>query len=380
MPLAELTERSAVIKAIEEYDRLGQQAFLDRYGFRRSRGYILRSDGKDYDSKAIAGAAYGYQFPERGPLRSADFVGGENTVQSKLEDLGFQVVGPSEPWSRDEVDRIVIDYFDMLAREGRGESYSKTEHRERLKPSLNGRSDGSIEFKHANISAILIELGLPYIRGYKPRGNVQELLREGVVEFVEGPSAPVMGNVIDSFETVRAPSAPSFDKALVDAPVPAPGADAAVRRPRLPRKYNYAERDERNHALGRAGEAWAVEFERDRLTRGGRPDLAQRVDWLADRLGDGAGYDIVSYDEDGAGRYIEVKTTNGGALTTFLLSANELAASREHGEAYCLYRIFEFSTAPHVFILRGDLSIALDLAPADYRARLRPSVNDDAAE
>ena len=44
---------------------------------------------KDYDSKAIAGAAYGFQYPQRGALRSEDFSGGENTVRALLEGLGF---------------------------------------------------------------------------------------------------------------------------------------------------------------------------------------------------------------------------------------------------------------------------------------------------
>jgi 5-methylcytosine-specific restriction protein A len=48
--------------------------------------------GKHYDSKAIVGAAYGFQFPEKGPLRGAQFSGGENTVERKLEQLGFEVV------------------------------------------------------------------------------------------------------------------------------------------------------------------------------------------------------------------------------------------------------------------------------------------------
>jgi hypothetical protein len=121
MPLSELTDRAAVFKAIAEYDHVGREVFLERYGFGRSRGYVLRFDGKDYDSKAIAGAAHGYQFPDRGPLRSVDFSGGEQTVQRKLEELGFEVVSPSDAWSRDEVERIVEDYFDMLMREARGE-------------------------------------------------------------------------------------------------------------------------------------------------------------------------------------------------------------------------------------------------------------------
>lgn len=82
----------------------------------------------------------------------------------------------AEDWSRQEVEATVEDYFEMLDAELRGESYSKTEHRRRLALLLNARSDGAIERKHQNISAILIELGFPYIQGYKPLRNYQQLL------------------------------------------------------------------------------------------------------------------------------------------------------------------------------------------------------------
>jgi len=68
-------------------------------------------------------------------------------------------------WSRLENEAIVADYLDMLELELRGEPVNKTEHRRRLTPLLNGRSDGSIEFKHANISAALIDLGFTYVDG-----------------------------------------------------------------------------------------------------------------------------------------------------------------------------------------------------------------------
>ncbi len=60
MALADLTESAAVLRAIEEFDALGRQGFLDKYGFGPSREYFLRHDGSLYDSKAIVGAAYGY--------------------------------------------------------------------------------------------------------------------------------------------------------------------------------------------------------------------------------------------------------------------------------------------------------------------------------
>src|SRR5687768_13506543 len=68
----------------------------------------------------------------------------------------------------------------MLECELRGEAFNKKEHNRRLQQLLNGRSPGAIEFKHANISAVLLDLGFPYIEGYKPRSNYQGLLMDEV--------------------------------------------------------------------------------------------------------------------------------------------------------------------------------------------------------
>ena len=92
MALGDLSSRAAVLQALADYDRLGQEAFLQRYGFGRARQYLLVHNGQHYDSKAIAGVAHGYQFPELGPLQASDFSGGEVTVASKLRSLGFEVI------------------------------------------------------------------------------------------------------------------------------------------------------------------------------------------------------------------------------------------------------------------------------------------------
>jgi hypothetical protein len=55
--LADLTSRDAVLAAMREFESLGRDEFLRRYGFGRSRDYELVHDGKRYDSKAIVGAA-----------------------------------------------------------------------------------------------------------------------------------------------------------------------------------------------------------------------------------------------------------------------------------------------------------------------------------
>jgi 5-methylcytosine-specific restriction protein A len=89
MALSDIT-RDAVLQAIGEYDRLGQEGFLERYGFDRARQYLLVHEGKGYDSKAIVGAAHGFLPGER-PLAAGEFSGGEATVGRLLRRLGFTV-------------------------------------------------------------------------------------------------------------------------------------------------------------------------------------------------------------------------------------------------------------------------------------------------
>ncbi len=92
MALADLTSREAVDAALDEFDRLGREAFLARYDFGRARRYFIQRSGALYDSKAIVGAALGYQYPDRGPLPSSEFSGGEHGAKARLEALGFEVV------------------------------------------------------------------------------------------------------------------------------------------------------------------------------------------------------------------------------------------------------------------------------------------------
>lgn len=84
-----------------------------------------------------------------------------------------------------------------------------------------------------------------------------------------------------------------------------------------PQRIAYAERDEHAVALGQRGEALVLAYERAYLRANGRPDLVERVRHASLADGDGAGYDILSYDLDGAPKYIEVKTAIGGSTERF---------------------------------------------------------------
>jgi hypothetical protein len=371
MSINDIQDAAAIRAAMDEYDRVGRTYFLEKYGFGKAREYMLRdpATGRLYDSKAIVGAAYAYATPGKAPLSAGDFSGGEATVEHLLTNLGFEVIRIGQDWSREEVEATVQDYFHMLRLEASGQALNKAEHNEQLRRKLRARSKGSIEMKHQNISAVLDQLGLPYIRGYKPRSNFQDLLRETVVAHIQ-QKQPDLQTIVDAIEEQTEPGARTYRGVLVETPTPE-AVPPAKRRQRLPRKLDYAARDERNRNLGRNGESWVLGFEEQRLTEANRADLASKIDWMSDRCGDGTGYDIMSFEEDDVTRFIEVKTTNGGSLTPFIISQNELEFSEEAEDAFCLYRVFEFAKAPRLFIVRGDLHHSLHLETMDYRARLK---------
>lgn len=278
-----------------------------------------------------------------------------------------------EDWSRIEVEACVADYLQMLTLELNGQRYSKTGHARALLQKLDGRSRASLEFKHCNISAVMVDLDYPSIRGYKPRGNYQALLA-GVVE------SQLQGNVPLQEAAQAAVLRPASEVAVADGaavwvlPPPRP---ARVREtpagyaPHFsPARRDYLTQEARNRSLGRAGELFVLELEARRLHAAGRKALSERIEHVAVVQGDGLGYDVHSFEEDGRDRLIEVKTTAFGELTPFFVSRNELARSERDAEQYQLYRLFDFRDRPRVFSLPGAIAGHCQLDAATYLARL----------
>jgi hypothetical protein len=275
-------------------------------------------------------------------------------------------------WSRIEVEACAADYLRMLTLELNGQRYSKTEHAQVLLKLLDNRSRPSVEFKHCNISAVLVELGYPYIDGYKPRGNFQSLLLDVVEEQLE--SNPLVQDAAQAAVLRPATVASIEDGASIWVPAPQSAAvkeKAPTYAPRFsPARRDYLAQEARNRSLGRAGELFVAELEVQRLHALGKKTLSNRVEHVAATQGDGLGYDVLSFEEDGRERLIEVKTTAFGQLTPFYVSRNELARSEADADRYRLYRIFDFRDRPRLFDLPGAISARCELEAVSYLARL----------
>ncbi len=265
-------------------------------------------------------------------------------------------------WQDDELDAIIADYFVMLAADLSGQPYIKSRHSVALMAQI-GRTHRSVEFKHQNISAVLDELGMPWIPGYKPKRNYQNAIFGAIDRYLTKnpdvlepiPTSPVVpslpGEVFVTPPTLTA----------VDGPVPEP-----LRR--LVQKFDPVERDHCNRALGKAGETFVVDLERHELTRADRADLARKVRWVAAEDGDGAGYDVLSFDLTGREKLLEVKTTNGSARTPFFLTRNERDLSAERPADWRIYRVHLFAKEPRVFTIAPPLESAVKLRTETWRA------------
>ena len=136
---------------------------------------------------------------------------------------------------------------------------------------------------------------------------------------------------------------------------------------------DFAEKHKKNTNLGLSGELLVLEYTRSQLIQAGRQDLADRVIHKSVVEGDGAGYDIESFKEDGSPLYIEVKTTKGGINSEFFISPNELAFSEEHADDYELIRVYEYNSkfnSGKFYKLVGNLNRKLNLKPTQYTARV----------
>lgn len=286
---------------------------------------------------------------------------------------GTETGATGAAWTRREVELVVSVYLHMLRMQLMGQTPNKAEHNRQLQSMLPARSKSSIEYKHCNISAVLVELGVPPLIGYKPLFNYQQLLIPVVSEAI-GKDSRLDEAALRQVETpAEAPLLDSFDRFVV---APPEGQRLSIYdrteqvRDRPLAVRDYLQREARNRSLGAAGEDLVMKYEAQRLHAAGSRALADRIEHVSRTKGDGAGYDILSFEEDGRERFIEVKTTAYIAETPFYVSRNELSFSTEQSAQFHLYRLFDFRKRVRMFMLAGALDANCRLDPVSYRAEV----------
>lgn len=287
-------------------------------------------------------------------------------------------------WDDEELDLIVADYFAMLDAATSGRPLVKAHHAQALSRQI-GRTVGSVGQKYGNISTVLTELGMPKLSGFGNRPNYQNAIFLALERYLDqNPAAWDIGmaRVEPAFmpplqspsygSGVSEPAAEFVSASLLMTQPPPRGAERPKRPTglaRLVRKFDPAARDERNRELGRMGEKRILEHECAQLIAHDRADLARKVEWTSEERGDGAGYDIRSFDPtNGHERLIEVKATRGGPTTDFFLTRTECEVAQERPDVWRLYRVHTLPVRPEFFVLTPPLESAVVLTPEAWRA------------
>jgi hypothetical protein len=259
---------------------------------------------------------------------------------------------------------VVAAYFAMLAAELRGERVNKAAQVRNLAPLLPARPRGSIERKMQNISAVLDEDQMAWIDGYKPLSHYQAILREEVHAALARDHR--VGEVLAEYSLNVLPAAMPTPLSRPDVLVPPPSIGVRQRSGQISITAgpDGAVRDFQNRRLGRAGEEFVIGVEREYLAKAGRRDLADKVQWVSVEVGDGAGYDVGSFEPDGTPLAIEVKTTNLSDRTPFYVTRWEVEVSKRSRDPYALYRVFDFRSQPRLYRLDGSIEASARLEPA----------------
>ena len=265
-------------------------------------------------------------------------------------------------WTDAQNDAVVVAYFAMLSDDLAGQPINKAATYRDLAAQIN-RSAKSIEFKFQNVSAVMVGIGHTWVRGLKPKANYQISLEDAVARLLSRTHLPQAPTAADGLAE-PAPLYFTVPPTLQNAPPP----EEAERYVGVARRFDAAGRDARNRALGEAGEARVLAHEKSTLHSIGRPDLAKQVEWTSKTQGDGAGYDIASFQPDGTPRLLEVKTTNGWDRTPFHISRNEIRVAKGHPEEWRLVRLYDFSRNAQAFELAPPLERHVALTATSFQA------------
>lgn len=138
-------------------------------------------------------------------------------------------------------------------------------------------------------------------------------------------------------------------------------------------KVDYNKINLSKEKVGEESEKKVYNLEKQKLMKENREDLAEKVFWESKENGDGAGYDIKSFEKiDGeyVEIYIEVKGTSKKIDEAFEISINEIEASNKYDKQYYIYRVAEiYSENPHFYRINGKIADNFNLEATSFKAR-----------
>lgn len=126
-----------------------------------------------------------------------------------------------------------------------------------------------------------------------------------------------------------------------------------------------------NKFLGNRGEEIVYNLEKKHLQDMGKTELANKIKWVS-KEDDSLGYDILSFEENGTEKYIEVKSTSQpeNCNANFLISSNQYSKAKKLKNYYFYIVFCAKGKEPKVWKIKEPLQYenkGLTLMPISYR-------------
>ncbi len=138
---------------------------------------------------------------------------------------------------------------------------------------------------------------------------------------------------------------------------------------RVARKIDWDSVNKNKSLVGKKGEEIVYLLEKEYLMSINKHNLAEKVKNISKEYGDGLGYDILSFFENGEEKFIEVKSTSLKNSNSFLLSKNELEFLREKQNNAFIYNvIISGQEEPELETISAiDLFNKMEIIPSNYK-------------
>ena len=147
------------------------------------------------------------------------------------------------------------------------------------------------------------------------------------------------------------------------------------------RVVDFEKENKMNKLLGNRGEEIVFNLEKRFLDNIGKRELANKVKWVS-KEDDSLGYDILSFEEDGEEKYIEVKSTNQSenCNANFLISSNQYSKAKRI-KNYYFYIVFKAKgKEPRVWKIKDPLQYenkGLTLTPISFRVIINSKLKEN---
>jgi hypothetical protein len=134
--------------------------------------------------------------------------------------------------------------------------------------------------------------------------------------------------------------------------------------------FNIQSQEKLNMVIGDMGEEAVANYEKKQFQKSGRNHLAERVEIVSKTIGDGLGYDVLSFDQYGNEKFIEVKTTRSDSSTAnFSFTRGELNFLTRNPDTAFVYCVFGVNqNNPRLKIYSAKQFLNKSFEPVEYRA------------